>query len=726
MAFSDNPVFNDIPDQTQIFKVTFRHGQTTVTPEKPGKPGQPINPNNPDGPKYPTGTGINDLEKSGKQIIHYVGAGEKTPKDNQQDTTFTRKITFDNVTEKIIDSGTWTPASHQFTVVNTPVVQGYVADVKAAGGFKATPADPEKTYIVTYQKIGKIIPVDQNDKPIPNAPTPEYKNDPNDPTKVIPDEDIPTVPGYEPKNPGQKVTPTNPTKDTEVPYVQNVVEGKIVVDYIDSDDHDAILATKTLTGKMGEKITYTTSAEIRNLTNKGYVLVKDGFTDSHDHSEFTKENDNQVYQVIFKHGTIDVTPENPGKPGQPINSNDPNGPKYPNDTGENSLKVVGRQIIKYVGAGANTPKDITTETTFTRHFVIDKVTGQIINKDTAWTPASHTFDVHQTPVVKGYVADAKEAGGFKATPADPEKTYTVTYKQVGKIVPVGPNGQPIPGAEQTPYKNDPDDPTSEFTKENDNHVYQVIFKHGLQPVNPDHPGKPGQPINPNDPDGPKYPTGSNEVTKTVTRTIDYVDNKGKTLHAPVVQTAHFTGAGVLDKVTGEWQTPIAWTGDGKLAGVASPEIAGYHIVRVSQDSSNNVNVAPVTVNEATKDYDVVVTYELNPTKPVIVAATGSVTYYDQTTKQDLKVVDLKGNVGEKITYTTQPTIDDYLNKGYKLVSSNFKDGAESFKKSGNKFTVVLEHGTIDVTPENPASQVSQLILMIQMALSILMILARIA
>lgn len=62
---------------------------------------------------------------------------------------------------------------------------------------------------------------------------------------------------------------------------------------------------------------------------------------------------------------------------------------------------------------------------------------------------------------------------------------------------------------------------------------------------------------------------------------------------------------------------------------------------------------------------------------------------------------MKGNVGEPITYTTQPTIDDYLNKGYKLVSSNFKDGDEIFKKTGNKFTVVLEHATVDVTPDNP-------------------------
>lgn len=135
-------------------------------------------------------------------------------------------------------------------------------------------------------------------------------------------------------------------------------------------------------------------------------------------------------------------------------------------------------------------------------------------------------------------------------------------------------------------------------------TYTVVLRHGTQPVTPTNPGKPGEPINPNDPDGPKYPDGSDQVTKDVTRTIQYVDENGNKVSEPVEQTAHFTGEGVLDKVTGQWITPITWTGDGKLTGEKTPVVEGYHVVRVSRDSTDNINVDDTTVNHETNDYTV--------------------------------------------------------------------------------------------------------------------------
>jgi hypothetical protein len=102
--------------------------------------------------------------------------------------------------------------------------------------------------------------------------------------------------------------------------------------------------------------------------------------------------------------------------------------------------------------------------------------------------------------------------------------------------------------------------------DNTTQTFTVVLKHGHQPVNPQNPGKPGEPINPNDPEGPKYPADSDKVSTDVTRTIEYVDENGNKLSNPIDQTAHFEGNGVLDKVTGEWITPITWTGDGNLAG----------------------------------------------------------------------------------------------------------------------------------------------------------------
>ena len=107
-------------------------------------------------------------------------------------------------------------SSYTFGTINVPVIDGYVAEVKTAGGKTVTPANPDVNVTVVYHKIGKIVPVDPDHNPIPGADQPSYHNDPTDPTKVVPDEPAPTIDGYTPDQ--NSVTPVDPTKDTEVVY----------------------------------------------------------------------------------------------------------------------------------------------------------------------------------------------------------------------------------------------------------------------------------------------------------------------------------------------------------------------------------------------------------------------------------------------------------------------------------------------------------------------------
>ena len=206
----------EITKGSHTFTIVVEHTTTTVTPDKPGKPGEPVDPSNPEGPKYPTGTDENAVKRTGTQTIKYTGAGDKTPKDDVQSFDFTRTITFDNVTGEITETTPWNVTSHTFGYRDTPVIDGYHADKRNAGGSVVTPDDLNKTVTVTYTQNGKIIPVDPNGKPIPNVPTPTYPTDPSDPTKVTPDEPVPNVPGYTPSTP--TVTPKDPGKDTPVPY----------------------------------------------------------------------------------------------------------------------------------------------------------------------------------------------------------------------------------------------------------------------------------------------------------------------------------------------------------------------------------------------------------------------------------------------------------------------------------------------------------------------------
>ena len=137
-------VFDNDDAVDQAFTVHLSHGTITVTPENPGKPGEPVDPDNPDGPKYPDGTDEYQVKRTGTQTIHYVGAGDKTPADNKQTFVFTREITFDNVTGKMISKTPWNVQSYTFGKVDTPVIPGYHADKAVAGGETVTPDDLNK------------------------------------------------------------------------------------------------------------------------------------------------------------------------------------------------------------------------------------------------------------------------------------------------------------------------------------------------------------------------------------------------------------------------------------------------------------------------------------------------------------------------------------------------------------------------------------------------------
>ncbi|MEO5288430.1 mucin-binding protein [Limosilactobacillus allomucosae] len=483
-------VSNDFTDGSQVYEKTgndfvvhLKHKTQTITPNDPNPvtPGDPINPNDPNSPVYPTEADRNNLVKDASQTIHYVGAGDMTPADNTltQKDAFTRTVTIDKVTGKVLSTSDW-EGTKTFDTVDTPFVDGYHADKKTAGGLTATPDNPDVEETVTYAPNGKIVPVDPNGTPIPGADTPTYPTDPNDPTKVVPNEPIPDVPGYTPVDPSP-VTPADPGKDTPVPYVQ-VVTGTIK--YVDDTTGKTLSSSDLPSGTVGSKVNYTTADKIKSYEDQGYELVSNNFADGT--QTYAKEGNDFV--VHLKHKTQTITPNdpNPVTPGQPINPNDPNSPVYPTDADRNNLVKDATQTIHYVGAGDKTPTDKvqTQKDAFTRTVTIDKVTGEVISMSD-WE-GTKTFGTEDTPVIDGYHADKKVAGGLTATPDNPNVEETVTYAPNGKLVPVDPNGNPIPGADTPTYPTDPNDPTKVVPNE------PIPDVPGYTPVDP-------SPVTPTDP-----------------------------------------------------------------------------------------------------------------------------------------------------------------------------------------------------------------------------------
>ena len=153
---------------------------------------------------------ITDVEKGTKQVVEFVGAEGKAPKTNVQDD-YKFKGKYRVVTKETV----WKEKTHSYNSVDVPVVKGYFADKKQAGGETLTPEKPEVTDKVTYKHLGKIVPVDEKGNPIASAQTPQYLNDLKDPTKAL-ETPVPELEGYVPTV--KSVVPKNPGVDTKVIY----------------------------------------------------------------------------------------------------------------------------------------------------------------------------------------------------------------------------------------------------------------------------------------------------------------------------------------------------------------------------------------------------------------------------------------------------------------------------------------------------------------------------
>ena len=160
----------------------------------------------------------------------------------------------------------------------------------------------------------------------------------------------------------------------------------------------------------------------------------------------------------------------------------------------------------------------------------------------------------------------------------------------------------------------------------------------------------------------------------VIETIHYVYENGSKSQPDHEQTISFTEDGIKDKVTGQ----IAWTpaDSQKFDDVATPVITGY--------TPDKNSVAGSTVKFGDKDIEVTVTYHNN-------AQTAKITYVDDVTKKTLASDSQDGKFDHEITFEHDPAevIKGLEEKGYKLVSDNFKPGIKY--QNDNKLNIFEVH-----------------------------------
>ena len=590
----------------QSFVVIVKEG---ISPIDPDKPLDPNNPNTtpkpgdkvPGDPKQRTYEQLGLLDEVNRTInyryantdkVEEAKRGQEAAATVEQKLRYSRKGDLNKVTGEITYTSDWTKPQ-TLAEVTSPVIEGYVADIKAAEKVENVAHDAADSVVnVVYSPLGKYVPKVPEGFEVPKLEKPQYPNDPTDPTKPgTPTTVIPHVPGTTPKDPNGNPlkpvdpndpskgyvppTPENPTEDTQITYEKDTQKAKVT--YV-VEGTGTVLHTDNLEGKSGEPIEYSTVAKLAELKALGYDLVTDGFTTATDknYDKDTKVDQSFVVTVTPHVEPVKpVDPENPNdpnrpKPGQPIDPNNPTGPKWTEDLIKkiDTTRHVNRTITYVDEKGEEVSKKVTDKVTFTREAKINSVTGEITYGNWIAKDGDTTFEKVESPVVKGYIlkdAKQKEVAATTGLTADSkDENIKVVYTKLGSWVPKVPEG--VTPIKPTPYPNDPKDPTKPGS---DRPIVPyvpgttpVVPKDPTKPISPDNPLVPLTPVDPKDPtkgyEVPPVPTDPstdtpiNYVTDKQKAITNFVTESGKVVSTPVVDEgdsgANFTKSKV-DEVT---------------------------------------------------------------------------------------------------------------------------------------------------------------------------------
>ena len=663
-----NRTFDDKDDKgdkgiSQVYYVIVKEGISPIDPDKPLDPNNPnVTPKPgdkvPGDPKQRTYEQLGLLDEVNRTInyryantdkVEEAKRGQEAAATVEQKLRYSRKGDLNKVTGEITYTSDWTKPQ-TLAEVTSPVIEGYVADIKAAEKVENVAHDAADSVVnVVYSPLGKYVPKVPEGFEVPKVEKPQYPNDPTDPTKPgIPTTVIPHVPGTTPKDPNGNPlkpvdpndptkgyvppTPENPTEDTEITYEKDTQKAKVT--YV-VEGTGTVLHTDNLEGKSGEPIEYSTVAKLLELKALGYDLVTDGFTTATDKNYDKDTKVDQSFVVTVKPHLEPLKPvdsENPNdpnkpKPGQPIDPNNPEGPKWTEDliSKIDTTRHVNRTItyvdekgnrVTYTDkAGKDSTESIKDKVTFTREGKINSVTGEITYGDWTAKDGDTKFDAVTSPVVKGYIlkdAKQKEVAATENLTADSkDENIEVVYTKLGSWVPKVPEGEtPI---DPIPYPNDPKDPTKPG---NDRPI--VPYVPGTTPVVPKDPTKPVDPktnplvpltpVDPNDPTkGYEVPPVPTEPGKDIE--IKYEKDEQRATVKYVVE-----GTGTVlhtDNLKGKSGEPIEYSTVAKLAELKA---LGYDLVTDGFTTATDKNFDKDSSKD--QEYTVVLTQHSEPLKPV--------------------------------------------------------------------------------------------------------------
>ena len=481
----------------------------------------------------------------------------------------------------------------------------------------------------------------------------------------------------------------NPTSDNIVQTVTyNPNKQNIHVVFIDDTTGNTLNRVEK-SGYTNTDSGYSTKNDIDLLVVKGYKLVSDDSPKDYPTLHFDSDDftDDQNFTVHVTH-----------------------------DTKENNLTREVTRTIHYVYVGGKLAgQDKVDSITFNGVETIDKVDGHVIS--TIWTPESKEFASVTTPSLQGYTPDKFSVDSSTIKPDSDNIAVTITYNpdaqyakfnyiddttgnQLKQETSHGETGNRdnystanlISYFKNKGYDLVSDDTANKvLTFDSDDitdQVYNIHFSHGVITIDPQNPGKPSEKLNPQDPASPVYPTGSDKLTSTVDREIDYIYGDGRTAKPSVKDSITFNNTKKIDKVTGEIISST-WDGPKDFTEIQTPVIEGY---TPSQSSVENK-----AVTHTTSPIKVVVTYSADPQHMTVI-------YRDLTDNRVLSQMTKDGVSDEDSHYNTKSAIDGYLADGY-LLSKDDTNGKDLIFDHNDQldqtYYVDFTHGSHQYNPEKP-------------------------
>ena len=337
-------------------------------------------------------------------------------------------------------------------VTVTRVVNYIYASGPKTGQVAADSVSEVKTFVPTYK-------VDQVTKQNVGAPTWTPASD------ILAEVTSPTISGYTADIAtvsAETITPTSQNSTITVRYTAN--EQVLTYTVIDDGDSGKLLEDQVTlaTGETSSIVGASVLQDYQNIINgyisKGYVVVsQDSLPANFDDSDAVDQN----VVIHLEHGEKPVGPNDPHIPNTPVNPKDPDGPKWP--TSDQYSKKYTSTITYVDDKGNKLTEDVVQTSIWTRTLLIDTVTGAIKNPDEAWTADRAQYSSVDSPLIKGYYVD-KVMVASKDSIQD-NLYEQVTYRALGKIVPVDPDGNPIPNVPNPQYPNDPTDPSKVISEQ---------------------------------------------------------------------------------------------------------------------------------------------------------------------------------------------------------------------------------------------------------------------